>query len=133
MVARASHHLELKNCDDGRTVNCNRIGCINPRLGSDIRWNSHRRPMVSGGEPVAYKLPGGLSSFSCDKMLCQRQAKHYSAADIGQHIRRILREQARRDSVPQAEQLCEGPLATVHDQRCNYDSRTPAGCPEHNS
>ena len=30
-------------------------------------------------------------------------------------------------------QHCEGPLAMVHEERCNSDSGTPARCPEHNS
>ena len=54
-----------------------------------------------------------LAAFHAVKCFCQRQEKHYSAVEIGQHISRIIREHTRRDSVPQAEQHCQRPVATV--------------------
>ena len=47
-------------------------------------------------------------------MLCQRQGRRYSAAKIGQRICCLIHEQVGRDSVPQTEQHCKGPVAVVH-------------------
>ena len=85
--------------------------------------------MVSRGEAMAHQLSRGLRGFSRSQMLCQRQEKLYSAAMIGQHIRRIICEQIRRDSVPQVEQHCERSMAIVYEQRHNSDSRAPPKYP----
>ena len=51
-------------------------------------------------------------------VLCQRQERRYSVAEIGQHICCLICKQVGRDSVPQTEQHCKGPVAVVHEQRC---------------
>ena len=133
VVARPSDRLERQVLLDRKTINGDRIRCLHSRVGSDMRGSPHRRPLVSRGETVAYQLPRGTSSLSCTEVLCQRQERRYSAAEIGQHICRLIREQVGRDSVPQVEQHCKGPVAVVHEQRCILDSGAPPGHPEHDS
>ena len=63
MVAQTLHSVEWKDTDDREAVDRNRIGRLNSRLGSDVRESMHGQSLVCRGEPMAHKLPGGLSSL----------------------------------------------------------------------
>ena len=110
-MARPPYNVEREDICDGEAVDSDRIGRLNSRLGGDVRGSLHRRSVVSGGGPVPHILPGDASSVPRAEVFCQRQKKRLSAAEIGQHLRRILREQAVRDSVPQIEQNRERPCS----------------------
>ena len=57
----------------GKAVNNDRLQCLNTRLGSDVRGCLHGQPVVSGGRPVAHKLPRRTSHLPHSKMLETRK------------------------------------------------------------
>ena len=89
--------------------------------------------MVPGGETVAHQLPGGSSGLPRCEMLCQRQERRFTAAEVGQYLSRALCEQARRHSLAETECHCERTVALVHGERHHPDCGAPTGRPEYDS
>ena len=133
MVARPSVSLERQDHRDGKTVDSGGVGRLDLWMGSDLRRGSHGRPMVPGGEAVAHQLPRGSSGLPRREMLCQRQERRFSAAEVGQYLSSVLHEQVRRHSLAETECHCERTVALVHGERHHPDCGAPTKRPEHDS
>ena len=132
MVVRSPVCLERQDHHDRETLSGDRIRCLNSRLGSILRRDTNRGPLVSRGETVACQLPGSSSSLPCSKMLCQRQEEHYSPTQNGQHHSSDVCEQAGRNSVPQVEHHSQGTMALVHELGYYPDCGAFIGSPQYN-
>ena len=76
-----------------------RIGRVEPGMGSVLPGDQHRRSLVVSGEDVAHKLPGVTSSHPSPENLCEEQGSSVGTTENRQHNGGGLHQQPGRDSV----------------------------------
>ena len=101
-----SHKITETRCSD-------RVGCIPQRMGSNLEWSQHRRPVECSRETLAHQLLGDTSSQLSGTNVCKEPNQRSSAPTTGQHNSCVLHKSPRGHSIPLGNLVSKGVMAMV--------------------
>ena len=124
----APSDMEWQVPDQRQGANSYLLRCFPPGMGSNMQWDTNRRPVVRTGKDMAHQLPGVASSFSGSPDIPEGQVRDLCATAVGQHHRSGLHQQPGWDSVPTTDQSGKVSVAIGLAERYLIDSPTHTKC-----
>ena len=114
VVDRPPHRMEWKKSHEmAESRHDNRIRCIPQRMGSNLEWGEHGRPVEHTGKTLAHHLPGDPGSqLSCPNIR-EESVQQSSAIATGQHDSSILYKSPRGHSIPPSNTIGQGFMVMV--------------------
>ena len=119
-----SSDMEWQVPTQGPRTDTYHLRCFPLGMGSNMQWDTDRRPVVRTGEDMAHQLPGIASSLSCSSDIPEGQVRSLSATAVGQHHCSGLHQQSRGDGVPTTDQSGKVSVAMGPSERHLIDSPT---------
>ena len=78
-MATAPPDMEWQVPTQGLRADIHRLRCFPLEMGSNMQWDTDRRPVVGTGEDMAHQLPGIASSLSCSSDIPEGQVRSLDA------------------------------------------------------
>ena len=126
LVGHANGLLQQEDHFDDRTRPGNRVGCLEPRLGSDLSRDQHGGSLDNTREVVAHKLSGTASIHPSLENILEGQTEVISPTQIGQYFCSSLHKQSGRDGVQELSCPDLRPLDVVSGAEYTHPGPTPA-------
>ena len=110
-----------------------RIRCLPHRVGSNVQWSEHGRPVERSGESLAYQLLGDSSSHSGGSDLREKAVQSVCTTTVGQYDCSLLHQSLRGYSFPTSNTTSENLVAMVPEAEHLIESTTSSRQGECNS
>uniref|UniRef100_A0A1X7VGE4 Uncharacterized protein n=1 Tax=Amphimedon queenslandica TaxID=400682 RepID=A0A1X7VGE4_AMPQE len=117
--------MEREDLDFKDTRPSDRVGCVNPGMGSILSVFQHGWPMVPGREDKPHKLPGAFSSYTGTEILCETENQPIRPIKDRQHNSCCLHQQPRRDSIESTDFPNTKFVDVVSREEQSHPSTTP--------
>ena len=133
LVGYTDGEMEWEDPDFKNTRSGDRVGCVNPRMGSILSGLQHGRPLVPRGEDKPHKLPGTFSSYTSTEILCEAEDQSISLIKDRQHNSCCLHQQPRGDCIKTVDFPNTGLVDVVSREDHSHPSATPPRSTEQGS